>query len=220
MSKQTDGKWCRSFKRDNHEAVFQRKKLQDPFRCVSLAHQTEAPQQARWNPALLDGALFFSLALLSSFLFFLQEEKDPGWPLPSSFPYQSCRAECVLKQTGFAKQHSPWCSGLLWSLPDTVSDHCFSCKRHNISMNRGSAGINCQFAASEDLHPPWAFTAPSHWNVAPQSISDEPCHPGRCKQPSLQLPDRYHQQILQFPLPRVESKGHSPVKQTPLAESF
>lgn len=133
VSKQM-GSGAEASKGKNHEAVFQRKKLQDPFRSVSLAHQTEATQQTGWNPALLDGALVFLPCsfIPCCFLFFLQEKKEPRVTSPQLLSYQSCRAECALKWTGFAKQHSPQCSGLLWSLPDAVSEHCSSGNSHKI----------------------------------------------------------------------------------------
>lgn len=83
MSKQRDRKWCRGFKRKSHETVHSNK-LQDPFICVSLVHQTEATQKAGWNPALLDSALgIVPFSFIWGFLFFLQET---GMTFPQLLP--------------------------------------------------------------------------------------------------------------------------------------
>lgn len=77
-------------------------------------------------------------------------------------------------------------------------------------MSRASATVNHQFAASEDLPLPWAFTAASHLKVTLQPISDGLCHPRRCEQLFLQLPRWFSRS---FSLPKIESHVHSPVKQ-------
>lgn len=211
MSKQTDGKWCRGFKRENHEAVFQRKKAARPIQmCLAGSSNRGNPTDwvkscfVRWSFGF--SPLFFYPLVF--FVFLAGKEGAQGDLSPAPF---------------ISKLWSWMCSKMNWvcqaaftpmlRTPPKFARHCerpLLFRQQPQNLSRASAGINHQFAASEDLPLPWAFTAASHLKVTLQPISDGLCHPRTCEQLFLQLPDWFSRS---FSLPKVDSNVHSPVKQ-------
>lgn len=144
MSKETNGKLCRGFKGKNHEAVVLRKKLHDPFRCVSLVHQTEATKISGWNPTLLDTALGIPpFPFIWVFLGFFAGDGDD---LSTSMLWTDTN---WVYQAAFQLIAGD-SSGVCQMLQVTIALY-----GKRIPTSRAFAGINCQFAASEDLPLLW-----------------------------------------------------------------
>lgn len=86
------------------------------------------------------------------FLIFLAG--DQGDLCPSPFHISAVELNVSWHKLGLPSSFSPHCWGL-WSLPDNASDHCSLWQK--ISTSRAFAGINYQFAASEDLPLLWSL---------------------------------------------------------------
>lgn len=95
----------------------------------------------------------FPLSFSSGFLVFLAG--DQSHLSPSPFHISAAELNVSWHKLGLPRSFPPHCWGLLWRLPDAVSDHCSLWQK--ISTNRAFAGINYQFASCEDLPLVWSL---------------------------------------------------------------